>query len=190
MSALTRPRHRLVEVAINLARQWCYGHVIDGSPALGHALKVARKVDEHLSTASPDLIAAVILHDAPYFAPDSDDLEQLLTGQLSADVARIVWAIKQEHDALDDDVSPRINLDQPDVVVASAADKVISIGAVLRRAERHTMPITFWLTRQPFVDRVPYFYEFMMAAWPYLPNRLAWELQAVIEAAQHATQTA
>ena len=79
MSALTRPRHRLVEVAINLARQWCYGHVIDGSPALGHALKVARKVDEHLSTASPDLIAAVILHDAPYFAPDSDDLEQLLT---------------------------------------------------------------------------------------------------------------
>ena len=51
-----------------------------------------------------------------------------------------------------------------------------------------TITGTFWLTRRPFVNRVPYFYEFMMAAWPYLPNRLAWELQAVIEATQHATQ--
>jgi hypothetical protein len=70
MSALTKPRAAVIDTAIGLARGFCDGYQIDGSPALGHALKVARKVDQHLPSASPDLLAAVIVHDAPFFAPD------------------------------------------------------------------------------------------------------------------------
>jgi hypothetical protein len=53
MSVLSPPRHPLVDDALELARVWCDGHIIDGSPALGHAVKVARTLDRHLIQPAP-----------------------------------------------------------------------------------------------------------------------------------------
>ncbi|RZU49063.1 hypothetical protein EV385_0798 [Krasilnikovia cinnamomea] len=190
MGAPSLPRTPLVTQAITLARQWCQGHVIDGSPAIGHALKVARKVVEHLPDAPESLLAAVILHDAPYFAPKDLDLGLVLTDQLNPRVVQIVRAIQEEHDCLHHAVIPGVNVGEPDVIVASAADKVVSIGAILRRAQRHPTPAAYWMTRQPFVDRVPYFGAFATAAGPILPMTLAEELKTVVGAAYAATRHA
>jgi hypothetical protein len=121
MSVLTRPRSPLIDAAIDISRDWCEGHIIDGSPALGHALKVARKVGE---------------------------------------------------------------------LVASAADKVVSIAAITLRARRSGDPAAFWSRRRAFIDRVPYFQAFAVAAEPHLPASLVRDLAAVITSAVEATTAA
>lgn len=187
MSAVRLPRTPLIDTAIELGRHWCAGEIIDGSPAIGHALKVARKVVEHVPDASEDLVAAVILHDSPFFAPNEIDLDAVLTERLSPQVARIVRAIEREHDALDNQLSPWVEIGQLDVMIASAADKVVSIAAILRRARRFADPAVFWVSRQAFVDRVSYFQAFARAALPVLPSALALELDLVLAAAIDAT---
>lgn len=187
MGALTEPRQELIDVAIQLSRQWCAGHKIDGSPALGHAIKVARKVDQHLPHAGTDLIAAVILHDSPYFAPDGTDLDAVLTERLSPAVTRIVRAIEREHQALALAETPAIDTSDPDTLVASAADKIVSIFAITRRARRATDNRAYWATRRPFIKRVPYFRAFAAAAEPHLPAGLAQELTTVADYAYEAT---
>jgi hypothetical protein len=187
MTALTRPRDPLIDTAIALGRLWCTGQIIDGSPALGHAFKVARKLDQHYPTAPAELIAAVIVHDAPFFAPPGTDLDATLTTLLSADVARAVRAIEAEHRALDHSAAPTIDTTSPDVLIASAADKVVSIGAILRRARASRTPSLFWDARRPFLARVPYFQAFAAASDPHLPVGLARELNALVTLAADAT---
>ena len=187
MGALTEPRDTLIGTAIDLSRQWCHGHKIDGSPALGHALKVARKVDQHLPDAAPDLIAAVVLHDAPYFAPEGTDLDEVLTERLSPAVTRIVRAIEREHQALDAAETPEIDTSDPETLVASAADKVVSVAAITRRARRAADGRAYWSTRRSFIKRVPYFRAFAAAAEPHLPAGLARELATVVDHAYEAT---
>ena len=187
MSALSRPRLPLIDTAITLSGEWCDGHIIDGSPALGHALKVARKVADHLPGASPDLIAAVILHDAPYFAPPDVDLDLTLAEMLNPSVLRIVRAIQAEHETLDHSINPSVEIRDPDVLLANAADKAVSIAAIIRRGRRSNHPDIFWNRRRAFIDRVPYFQAFAAAADPYLPESLVRELTAVVTGAVEAT---
>jgi hypothetical protein len=180
MSVLKQPRPPLIDTAIAISRDWCKGHIIDGAPAFGHALKVARKVGEHLPSASPDLLAAVILHDAPYFAPASVNLDRTLTEKLSPSVLQIVRAIEAEHEALGHSTNPSVEALDPDVMIASAADKVVSIAAITLRGRRSDDPLAFWNHRLAFIDRVPYFQAFAGAAEPHLPAPLARELATVI----------
>lgn len=187
MGALSSPRPALIDTAIQLSQQWCKGHRIDGSPALGHALKVARKVDQHLLDADPDLIAAVILHDSPYFAPGDTDLDAVLTERLGPAVTRIVRAIEREHHALALAEIPAIDTSDPDALVASAADKVVSIAAITRRGRRAADSGIFWGTRRPFINRVPYFVEFAAAAESHLPAGLARELTTLVDHAHLVT---
>ena len=187
MGVLTSPRPALIETALQLSRRWCAGHLIDGSPALGHAVKVARKVDQHLPEADPALIAAVILHDAPYFDPPGIDLDAVLNNRLGPAVTRIVRAIEREHLALAVAELPAIDVSDPQVVVASAADKAVSIAAITRRADRAPNAKAYWSTRRPFIKRVPYFCAFAEAAAPHLPAGLARELAAAARKAHDAT---
>jgi hypothetical protein len=187
MSALTRPRPALVDTAIAISRGWCAGHIIDGAPALSHALKVARKVTDHLASASPDLIAAVILHDAPYFAPAGVNLDRTLAETLNPSVLRIVRAIQAEHEALERSTNPCVEDRDPAVLVASAADKTVSIAAIIRRGRRSDDPAVFWNHRRAFIDRVPYFQAFAVAVEPHLPASLARELAAVIASTVEVT---
>jgi hypothetical protein len=187
MNALNRARSPLIDTAIALSRRWCEGHMIDGSPALGHALKVARKISEHVPNASPALIAAVILHDAPYFAPSDVDLDRTLAETFSPAVLRIVRAIEVEHEALVHRPDPIVENQDSDVLIASAADKVVSIAAITTRAGRSGEPAAFWGRRRAFIDRVPYFEAFAVAAEAQLPVSLARELNAAVGRAAEAT---
>ena len=47
MTVLSRPRHPIVANALQMAREWCAGHIIDGAPSLGHAVKVALTLGTH-----------------------------------------------------------------------------------------------------------------------------------------------
>ena len=187
MGALTTPRSALVDTALRLSRRWCAGHLIDGSPALGHAVKVAHKVDKHLPEADPALIAAVILHDSPYFAPEGTDLDAVLNDRLGPAVTRIVRGIEREHQALAVAELPKIDVSDPYTVVASAADKAVSIAAITRRAGRAPDAGVYWSTRRASIKRVPYFCAFADAAGPHLPAGLARELAAAALTAHDAT---
>lgn len=101
MSVLTKPRHPTVDTALALARTWCAGHVIDDAPALGHAIRVALTLDRHVPDAHPELVAAVLLHDSPEFAPAGLTLDELLTARLGPAVTRVVRALEAEHIGLD-----------------------------------------------------------------------------------------
>jgi hypothetical protein len=187
MSAFTHPRSPLIDTAITLARQWCEGHIIDGSPALGHAMKVARKIDEHLPGVSSDLIGAAILHDAPFFAPATVNLDEVLAEEMSADVLRIVRGLEREHTALDSDALPVLHTNEPDVLIGSAADKVVSIAAITVRAHRADDVKAYWGERRPFIKRVPYFIGFAELAAPHLPVGLTRELRLVVGHAEDST---
>ena len=75
----------------------------------------------------------------------------------------------------------------PDVLVASAADKVVSISAILRRAHRAASPVDYWASRSVFIARVPYFRAFAAEAAPCLPSGLAAELDTVVSLAAEAS---
>lgn len=188
MNVLDHPRHPLVQAALGLARKWCAGQVIDGAPALAHAVKVAKVVVGHVPAAHPDLVAAVLLHDSPYFAPAEVDLDAVLTGQLSAAVTRIVRGLHRGHRAMGRWSAEQIDTGDAEVLLASAADKVVSLSSVLTRANAATDPGAFWAQRQAFVRAVPYFRAFYDAAAPRLPGSLASDLAVVVNAAAEAVQ--
>lgn len=188
MTVLSRPRHPLVDDALALARVWCDGHVIDGSPAVGHAVKVARTLGRHLLRPHPELIAAALLHDAPFFAPAGLDLDLMLTTRFGPGVTRTVRALEREHETLDTRCEPAFADADRWTVHAVAADKIVSINAVLRRAGRAADLAEFWRPRSAFVSRVPYFRAFACHAAGLLPPLMAAELSAVVSRANTARQ--
>lgn len=187
MTVLSKPRHPLIDDALTLAGQWCAGHLIDGAPALGHAVKVALVLNRHLPDPAPELVAAVLLHDAPYFAPPTVDLDAVLTYRFGPATTRTVRQLEAEHAALDQRRDPDVTGVDRSTLWASAADKIVSLGSILRRAARAADPATYWHTRHAFVSRVPYFVAFHTAATPHLPAPMAAELRHLTARADHAT---
>jgi hypothetical protein len=187
MTVLSYPCQPLVTDALSLARTWCAGHLIDAAPALGHAVKVALVVDRHITDAAPELIAAMLLHDAPYFAPDTVDLDAVLTGRFGAATTRIVRQLETEHEAMDSRTAPDVTGVDRWTLFASAADKIVSLGSILRRAARAPDPVAYWNRRAAFVDRVPYFVAFHTVAAPRLPIAMANELGRLTNLAERAT---
>lgn len=184
MTALTRPRHPIVADALSLARDWCAGHIIDSAPALGHAVKVALVLDRHLPAAAPELVAAVLLHDSPEYAPPGIDLDAVLTARFGPFVTAVVRGLQREHIALDRRSVPDVTAEDRRILHASAADKIVSLGAILRRAARSADPAAFWRTRAAFAARVPYFAAFHAAAEPHLPPAMSRELAHLVARAQ------
>lgn len=180
-------RHPVTAAALDLARVWCAGEVIDGAPALRHAVRVARKLDEHLPDAAPELLAAALLHDSPYFAPDAEDLDAVLHATVAPGVAGIVRGLEREHQALADDPAPPVPTDDMATLCASAADKIVSLTSILGQAADGDDPASYWNSRPAFVRRVGYFRAFEQAAAPHLPERMALELAQLVEAAEQAT---
>jgi hypothetical protein len=186
VSVLTQPRPRIVDEALRLARDWCTGRVIDGAPALGHAVRVALTLDRHWPTAPARLTAAVLVHDAPEFAPRNIDLDAVLTRCLGPAVTRVVRALEAEHRALDNiPGGPPIPIGDPWVLHASTADKIVALGSMLRRATVAPDPATFWAQRRALHDLLPYFRAFHTAAAPHLPAPMAGHLHAVVTRVEH-----
>jgi len=180
MTVLSRPRHPVVADALDLARRWCAGHVIDGSPALVHAVRVALTLGRHVPTAPPELVAAVLLHDAPEFAPPDIDLDATLAARVGHPVVRVVRAIEEEHRALAKQILPAIRTGERWPLLAGAADKIVSFTSILRRATAAGDPEAYWRVRQPFLQRLPYFHAFHHAATCHLPFTMAEDLQRLI----------
>jgi hypothetical protein len=190
MAVLPFRTHPIVSTALALARTWCEGHQIDGAPALAHALRVASLLGTHVPTVTPELLAAALLHDAPDFAPAAGvgDLDAVLTDRLSAEVARVVRALTDEHQELDEAGQAPPPIGDPPVLLLSAADKIVSVASVLDRADAAPDPGEFWSTRRAFFTAVPYVRAVHQAAADYLPPALADALHALVIRAELAAR--
>ncbi|MFD8597708.1 hypothetical protein ACFV1L_22160 [Kitasatospora sp. NPDC059646] len=187
MTPLTRPRHPLVEEALELARDWCAGHRVDDAPALGHAVRVVLTLDRHVPAAPAEVVAAVLLHDGPEFAP-AGRLDAEL-GRLGGEVLRIVRAMESEHQALDEfSTRPELVAEHVRALVehdpwtlrASTADKIVAFRALLHRAARSGDAAAFFARRAALRERLPYFDRFSAAAGPDLPTAMAAELDQLL----------
>jgi hypothetical protein len=187
MTVLSRLRHPIVADALILACEWCQGHVIDGAPALGHAVKVAKVLGRHVPNVSPELIVAALLHGSPEFAPRDLDLDAVLTARFGPAVTHVVRGLERENLALDQRPVPDVSIEDPWTVYASVADKIVSLRSILGRATRAPDPTAYWQTRRAFVARVPYFAAFHTAAAPHLPPAMAGELARLVVKAESVT---
>lgn len=169
--------------ALRLAQLWCDGHRIGSQDALAHALRVVNVLLQHIPDAAPEVIAAAVLHDSPDLAPSDLDLHAVLVTLLSPEVARLVEALRHEHDGLDVGDMPEPPADDPALMKASAADKIVSIQAVLDGAQTNE-PAAYWRDRQGFVAALGYFRLFHDAAGRVLPSTMVDELGALVDLAE------
>jgi (p)ppGpp synthase/HD superfamily hydrolase len=181
MSARLPHDHPMTATALSLARQWCHGHEIGGEPALSHALRVTQILHHLVPDARPDVLAAALVHDAPDFAPTSD-LDAVLSRRTSKEVTRIVRALTQEH--LDLAAGLYLPPNDPAVVVVSAADKLVSIGAVLDGAATSRNPAAYWRQRRGFVAALSHFRSFLQAGTRHMPAAMAGDLDRLIDEAE------
>jgi hypothetical protein len=186
MTVLSPPRHPTIEAALALASEWCEGHIIDGAPALAHATKVTVKFAQYVPDADPQWLAAALLHDSPFFAPDGIDLDVTLTRRLGGEVARVVRGVQRAHEAINMKLTSQILTDDRPVLLASTSDKIVSLSSILGRALAAEDRRAFWSTRGAFLDLVPYFSAFQAAAAPSLPDRMAAELGKLVSIAEGA----
>jgi len=186
MTALSTPRHPLVEAALADTRAWCAGRVIDDRPSLVHAVRVAATLDQHVPSAAPDLIAAALLHDAPEFAPPGTALDAVLTARYGPDVPRIVHALHVEHVALDQP-DPPIRVDDHAVLVTSTADKIVALTSLLRRARASGNPDGFFTVRPALLRLLPHFHAYHSAGSGRVPVSMSTHLDAVLTTLYRAT---
>lgn len=179
MTALSAPRHPLIDQALADARAWCAGHMIDERPALVHAVRVAATLDEHVPGAAPQLIAAALLHDAPELTPRGLDLRAVLVATYGREVARIVRALHLEHLALDQP-NPPILADDGAVLLASTADKIVALTSLLRRARASGDVDAFFTARPVLLRLLPHFRAYQEAGAGRVPTAMSAHLGAVL----------
>jgi hypothetical protein len=188
-SVLARPRPPVVAAALNLAHRWCAGHTIDGDPALLHAVRVARKLGHHWLTVPPGLVAAVLLHDAPDYVEDAA-LSLMVTAGCGGRVLADVRALHREHELMSlYSTNPaqalgRLSVIPPDLRIALAADKAVSLAAILRRGRLADDPDRYWADRPAFVGLIPYLRAFAATVAPALPRTLSVELATLVATAE------
>ncbi len=190
-SILTAPRPRIVAAALDIARRWCAGHVIDGAPALGHAVRVALTLGRRMPDVPADLLAAVLLHDVPDYAR-ADVVDAEVGGRCGTNTLIALWAIHDEHTAMDlyrtDPAAALRRLDRLPAGVAAAltADKIVSVRYVLAGALAAADLRDYWASRIAFLALVPYFRAFHAATAARVPAGLAGELEQLVAAAESA----
>jgi hypothetical protein len=187
MTVLSPPQPPIIRKALDLASDWCAGHTIDEAPALTHAIKVAATIGEHIPDAPAELIAAALLHDAPYFAPADVHLDAVLTTRLGFTVTRTVRAMEREHTTMDTSTEPHIDPTDLWALWAGVADKIVAISSILRRASRAEDELAFWAQRSAFVSRIGYFRAFCELACPHVPSTMRNELDHVVTRAERIT---
>ncbi|WP_055749638.1 hypothetical protein [Frankia sp. AvcI1] len=191
-SVLTAPRPRIVTAALDIARYWCAGQIIDGAPALGHAVRVALTLGRHLPDAPPELLAAVLLHDVPDYAR-ADVVDAEVGGWCGTNTLITLWAIHDEHTAMDlYRTSPasavrRLSRLPDGVAAALAADKTVSLRYVLTGARNAPDLAAFWATRHAFLTLVPYLRAFQAATAHRLPESLVRDLDQLVTDAEQIT---
>jgi hypothetical protein len=178
-------QHPLIRTAMNDARRWCAGHLIEQRPAFRHAVAVAHEVIEHTGDPAPELIAAALLHDAPEFAPTELDLDTYLTATYGAATARLVNGLHAEHTALDGP-DPAIEVSDPDLLLLSTADKVVAFRGNLRRAHASADVPAYFAAKTGMLRLLPYFRAFRQAGLGRVPAALSADLARSLDQVQAA----
>ena len=186
MTVLSPPRPAVIDRALRDAKVWCAGHTIDDRPALVHAVRVAVTVGKHVPAPPPEVIAAALLHDAPDLAPATLDVYQVLTASYGPEVARIIAALQAEHRSLDEP-DPPICVDDPPVLLASTADKIVALTSLLRRARASGDVTGFFAQRLLLCGLLPHFRAFQQAAHPRVPAGMSAHLDAVLARLEQVT---
>jgi hypothetical protein len=154
-------------------------------------VRVARKLGEHWPSVLPGLVAAVLLHDAPFFV-NVGELNVIVAARCGPAVLAALSALQAEHALMGlylrdpGRAVARLAAIAPDLRCALAADKAVIITAVLRRAHAAPTTAVYWAGREPFLRLVPYFQVFLDAARPTLPRTLTAELAGLVCAAERA----
>jgi hypothetical protein len=185
MTVLSQPRHPFIDQALNDAKTWCAGQVIDERPALVHAVRVAVTIGEHVPIPAPDLIAAALLHDAPEFAPAGLDLDVVLLSWYSAEVLRIVRTLQTEHVALDQP-DPPVRVDDLPVLLASTADRIVAFDSLLRRAAASGNVRAFFAARPGLARLLPHFRACQAAAVGLIPDTMSTQLGQLLTTTRRA----
>lgn len=172
MTVLTPPRPAVLDHALDTARAWCAGHHIDQRPALAHAARVAVVLGEHITPTPPEWTAAALLHDAPEFAPTGLDLDALLEEDFGHETRRIVRALQNAHQDLDAG-APTIPLDDPPVLACMAADKIVALSSMTRRAHASGDPTRFLTARPALLAMLPHFHHFHATTTPCVPASMS-----------------
>jgi hypothetical protein len=188
MTVLSRPRHPIVADALHLARTWSAAHRIAGRPALTHAVTVAEELARHLPDPAPELIAAVLLHDSPTYAPPDLDLDTVLTLRLGPAVAHVVRGVHREPRTTDTGRPDRLEMPIPErwIRYTVAADTIVTVRATLYRANRSPDRAAYWQTHNAFLARLPALAAFATAA-PHLPAGMTHDLTRLIQQAHQVT---
>jgi hypothetical protein len=189
MTILAAPRHLIVDRALRLAKVWCAGQVIDDRPALAHAARVAVTLGRHVPDVEPDLVAAVLLHDAPYFAPDCVDLDGVLEIGFSPQVRRIVRALEADHAALDHP-NPPVHVDDRPVLLAATADQIVALTSLAWRARRSGDVDAFFTARPMLLQLLPHFHACQEAGVGLVPKTMSDELGAALDLMDRITAPA
>lgn len=184
MTILDPPRDPIVQQALDLSRELCRGHSIDGAPALRHAVLVARTLVIHVPDVDPEIAAAALLHDAPLFAPDGVSVVSLLAS-MRPTVPTLVTTMHAEHEAMLAGLPAQPP--GPPLLYAMAADKIVAFGSLLRRAQRSGDVAGFFAGREVLRGLFPYFQRWIHLANPELPkpmrSQLGFALVGVMAAA-------
>lgn len=180
MTVLTPPLAEPIDRALADARRWCAGRIIDDRPALVHAVRVAVVLGEHVTAPDPDLVAAVLLHDSPEFAPVDVDLDAVLDHRYGPKVVRVVRALETEHHALDTG-HPVITVDDLPVLLASTADKIVALTSLTRRAEKSGDATAFFAARPALLALLEHFGAFTDAGDGRVPASMTRQLRQVLD---------
>jgi hypothetical protein len=177
----------MIEFALIQARTLCAGHTIDDRPALAHAVAVAATIDRHAPRAGTAVLAAALLHDSPDFVACADNHYLQLADTFGPDVPRIIAGLHAEHAALDT-AAPLVDVDDPDVRLASVADKVVALRSLMRRARASGDVGAFFAQRQLLRGLLGHFRAFHATTAPQVPASLAQALHEALAAVEGAYQ--
>lgn len=186
---LSQPRHPMVDAALDVAQVWCRGHIIDQSPAIQHALRVATVLGQHVPHAPPQWLAAALVHDGPFLAPAGTDVDQVLTHRLDAEVARIVREMHDQHTAMDTvPGGPPVPVGDAPVLHATTADKIVALSSMMGRAAAAADRAAFWQQRAAFRSLLPYFCRFAEQITGHVPDTMRLALASIIDRIQQAVR--
>lgn len=157
-------------------------------------MRVALTLGRYMPTVPPELIAAILLHDV-FDYRGSSLVDSTIARQCGQRTLTMVWLMYGEHTAMDQYAtapamaSSRLARLSDLIAAALTADKIVSVGYVLRGARRTDDPRAYWAARRPFLDLVPYLRAFHQATAHRIPGGLADALVTLVRDAETVETT-
>lgn len=182
MPVFDEPRHPLVEKAVTDARDWCFGHELNGKPAFARATRVVLTLEEHLGAdLTPELAAATLLRVAYQFASTEIDIDDYLLEHYSGSVRRILRALQAGHEAL---ATGTTSIDTADlqVVLGVTADTIAELHLLLQQARESVDEARFYTTQTHLHRQVTRLNQFQQTILGRVPESMSNALSNVLAA--------